>query len=602
MPTSVLAASHFPALDWVIVALYFVGTTILGAKLAGKQATIRDFFLGGRTLPWWAVALSIVSTEISAVTFVAVPAFVFAPGGDFTYWQHGLIGALLARLIVARVLVPAYYEREIYSPYDYMGQRLGPAVKKVVTGLFCLGGTLSQSARVYLTAVVLEVALGPEVFAPLEAYGIPSEVQSVTIITIVAVVWTLMGGMATVIWTDVLMFGVFVIGALVALFTVVAHLDGGFAELFRVGYDAGKFHLIDASTDVTKANTIWAATIASTLFMVGQFGTDQLMAQRIFCCRGPKEAGKAVVASWVGQGCTLIVLLVGVALYAYHRHHPLAGDSLAAYQKENTRLFPMFIVDVIPTGLTGLIIAGIFAAAISGLDSIYASLTQTTMAAFWQPLRRRKLGLRDDDPLPEAEDRKQLAVGRVLIVVFAALLAFIAIAMVDVAKESRSFLDFALQLAGYTSGALLAGFLLAFLPLKVDGFGFCFSAPLSVLTVFALLWHDAQPSFADALAHFDDPQVPWPTFSTIVLAGGTILVVAWIVANRTQRAFGWARLPYLLLGCAIAYCATRWGFFTRTDALGNVTHPSIPWPWQGPCGAAIAFTFGILLGRRKERT
>lgn len=577
-----LATYGFTWLDWLVLLGYLTLTTVLGAKLAGKNTTIREFFLGGRKLPWWAVAGSIIATEISAVTFVSVPSVVFKPGGDLRYFQHALFGALFARIIVALVLVPAYYQREIYSPYDYMGHKLGSAVKKVTTALFSLGGILAQSSRVYLTAVVLEVVLGPAFFAPVqEALGIDPVVQSIVLIGVIAIVWTLLGGITTVIWTDVILFGVFFVGALAALGCVVWNLDGGFAELFRVGWDAGKFRVLDFDTDPTKTYTVIAAAFGTTLGNIGIFGTDQLMAQRVFCCKNARDAQKAMIASWLGNAVTLTVMLVGIALYAYYDKHPMTGDTLASYQANHERIFPIFIVQVIPPGLTGLIIAGIFAAAISSLDSILAALAQTSLSAIWQPLRRRKLGLGPDEPFPPDEDSRQVAVGRWFIVVAGVVLCAAAIGMIEVAKHYASILDLALAMAGYTSGALLAGFLLAFLPqVKVDGFGFCFSAPLSAVFVYALVWHN--------------PAGRWVA-SALGLAA--ILVYAWCW-SRGVRGASLGKIGWLVVAVLLILVVNRFGTFSRIDPETlKLVEKSIAFPYQAPLGAAFAFVFALLLGR-----
>jgi SSS family solute:Na+ symporter len=577
-----LATYGFTWLDWLVLIGYLTLTTVLGAKLAGKNTTIREFFLGGRKLPWWAVAGSIIATEISAVTFVSVPSVVFKPGGDLRYFQHALFGALFARVIVALVLVPAYYQREIYSPYDYMGHKLGAAVKKVTTALFSLGGILAQSSRVYLTAVVLEVVLGPSFFAPVQqALGIDPVIQSIVLIGVIAIVWTLLGGITTVIWTDVILFGVFFVGALAALGCVVWNLDGGFAELFRVGWEAGKFRLLDFDTDPTKTYTVIAAAFGTTLGNIGIFGTDQLMAQRVFCCKNARDAQKAMIASWLGNAVTLTVMLVGIALYAYYAQHPMTGDTLASYQANTERIFPIFIVQVIPPGLTGLIIAGIFAAAISSLDSILAALAQTSLSAIWQPLRRRKLGLGQDEPFPPDEDVKQVAVGRWFIVIAGVVLTAAAIGMIEVAKSYKSILDLALAMAGYTSGALLAGFLLAFLPqVKVDGFGYCFAAPLSAVFVYALVWHN------DASAWFSGA------------CGFVAVLIYCACCARGVRGASVAKLPWLVLAVLLILAANRWGTFTRIDAnTGTANEIAIAFPYQAPLGALFAFVFALVLGR-----
>ena len=202
---------HFTGLDWAVVVFYIVLTTWVGHRLSGKSATVKDFFLGGRTMPWWAVSGSMIATEISALTFIGVPGGVYAAKGDWTYLQWG-IGSIIARFIVGYCLVPLYYKREIYSPYDFMGNRLGEGVRRLVTGLFSLGAVLGQSVRVLVTALILQTVTG----WPME--------WSVVAIGAFALVWTLMGGMQTVIWTDVIQFGIFILGGLLALFWLVGHL------------------------------------------------------------------------------------------------------------------------------------------------------------------------------------------------------------------------------------------------------------------------------------------------------------------------------------------------------------------------------------------
>ena len=199
----------FSAIDWAVVAGVLLLTSLFGMWF-GRGATMREFFLGGKQLPWWAVSASIVATEISALTLVSLPAIVYFEGGTSTYLQLTLIGSVVARFAIAWWLVPAYYEQEIYSPYDWVGRRLGEPVRRMMTFLGAVGGTLSQAARVYLTAVVLEILLAGQLAALEQSTGVPSIALSIGLITLVAVVWTWLGGIVTVVWTDVLLFVAFV--------------------------------------------------------------------------------------------------------------------------------------------------------------------------------------------------------------------------------------------------------------------------------------------------------------------------------------------------------------------------------------------------------
>jgi Na+/proline symporter len=296
----------FSASDWAVVVFVFALTTWIGHRMSGKPATLREFFLGGKRLPWYAVAGSIVATEISAVTLISLPAVVFKDGGNLSYLQLGIFGSFLARWLVALFVVPAYYEKEIYSPYDYMGARLGEGVRRTTTVLFSVGGVLGQAARVYLTAVVLEVILHEELARWGQVLGVSSIVLAISAIGTVSVLWTWMGGIATVIWTDVVLFALFLAAIAIALSTALAHVDGGVTATWEYAQAAGKLQFLNFSTRLSEDYTLWAALIAQGLGGLGTYGTDQLMAQRIFCCKNKREAQKAILASY---GAMLVTLL-----------------------------------------------------------------------------------------------------------------------------------------------------------------------------------------------------------------------------------------------------------------------------------------------------
>jgi len=622
-------SSQFTWVDWSIVAAYLVFTTWLGTAMAGKQASIRDFFLGGRKLPWFAVSGSIIATEISAVTFVIVPFIVFKPEGNFTYLQLGVFGSLFARILVGYILVPAYYQREIYSPYDYMGHKLGGRVRGMTTALFALSGILAQSGRVYLTAEILNVVMHDQLVALSQQLhvGFSPLGWAILFIAIVAVAWTLIGGIATVIWTDAILFLVFLIGAVVALVTIGIELPGGLAEMFRVGWAAkdsgawGKFTFFDFDVSPIRTYTIWTAVIATTWGGLGAYGTDQLLAQRMFCCKNQRDARWAIIASAASQIVTITVAFVGVGLFAYYSQNPtqemldatkdvarhpdypmLAGEALKHYEEKGDRIFPVFVVEAIPRGLKGLIIAGIFAAAVSSLTSILAALSQTIMTAFYNPLRER---IRQQRGLvagsEAAEDRHAVFVGRMLILFWGVALAAMAFLAEVISREYPSILDMVLALASYAGGALLAGFALAFLPLKIDGRGFMYSGPLSVFCIFAVVWHQ-----------------PWT--HGVCWAGAIVLVAIWTwnliteaqtVAqlsewtDQKRRALvlltrDWPQTVILLAGVAMMLWLNYAGYWESEPGADGTTKPLVlAWPWYTPFGSLVAFIWGYLLARRK---
>jgi Na+/proline symporter len=420
---------------------------------------------------------------------------------------------------------------------------------------------------------VLEVILVDE-FAWIEANtGIPSLVAAVATLSAVALVWTLMGGIAIVIWTDTILFLILLLAVIVALWIVVAGLPGGVAEVASAAEAAGKLRFWDTSGGFDRPYTLWAALFAVSFGNIGAYGTDQMIAQRLLCCRGVREARRAIVVSYAGMLVTVLVGCVGLALYAWYQAYPLEGRALELATEKPDRIFPLFVIDNVPTGLKGLILAGIFAAAIGGLDGILAALAQTTLTAWIGPWRARR-----GRPFDE---RGALSASRALIVAYCFLLAAIAVGCEAIARHYNSILDLALAMAGYTQGALLAGFLLAFLPLGIDGRGFLWSAPLSMLAVYAVAWSDG---------------AAWQELGSRNGASAWVVVIG--VAAAAWAWLFWGRhtppRPVLAAPARQAAFAAALGSIVALHAGGLV----VAWPWYVPIGCAFALAFGYLWGGR----
>lgn len=582
----------FGATDWLVVFGVLSLTTILGGWL-GKGATIRDFFLGGRRLPWWSVSASIIATEISAVTLVSVPFLVFKPGGNFAYLQIVLFGSVLARLAIAWWLVPAYYEREIYSPYDFIGARLGTRAKNLATLLFSVGGVLSQASRVYLTALVLEIVLAEPLARVSEATHVPTLALSIGLLTLFAVSWTWIGGMAAVVWTDFVLFFVFTASAIVLLFVIAGQLDLGFERIWRVGVDAHKIDLLDFDTNPAKAFTFWTAAIASSWGGIASYGVDQLMAQRLFCCRGVADARKAIVWSSVGVVVPVLVAFVGVGLYAWYERNPMSESAQALFARKGENLLMIFTTDVVPSGWKGLVVAGILAAAISSLDGILTALSQTTLSSVFTPLRRRALARLAPAarPSPQYEERRSVRTARLLVLGFGVGMGVLAFAMDELSRHFGSILELALTMATFTQGALLAGFALALLAPRVGGSGFLWSGPYSALFVYALAWHgERSRTVCDyaAIAFV----VAWFFLRTIPdLKGG----------EPVKRSFAQFVLV-LAAACALAWIQ-RYGLVAteRSEhADPEWVFSALAFPWYVPVASTLAFAFGLLWARDDE--
>ncbi len=444
--------NNFGMIDWAVVVGYMLLTTFIGHFLRGEQATIKDFFLGGKSLPWPAVTGSIIATEISALTFVGVPGMVFAINGDFTYLIWG-IGSIIARFIVGIYLVPIYYKKEIYSPYDYMGNQLGERVKRLVTILFSLGSILGQSVRLLVTAIILKVVTGMDM------------PMCIAVIGIFAMIWTLMGGMRTVIWTDVIQFLIFIVAGLVALIWLINAL--GWEQIVNINSNAigengetiNKLKWLDMTSpfqDPMLQYTFWIAIFAMPFQNLAAFGTDQLNAQRIFCCGSVSDARKAIIWSSVSQFITLLMLMVGAGLFAWYYVNTPTPVEAEYFAQDDNNVFPIWIVSVLPTGLKGLIIAGAFAAAVSSLDSILAALAQTSLSAIYGKKYIEEHG----------NDKRIVRKSRMLVVVWSIILTLVAILLSYNYNSggNKDLIKLAFGMVTYVYGGLLGILILALGP------------------------------------------------------------------------------------------------------------------------------------------
>ncbi|MBT8045320.1 MAG: hypothetical protein KJO79_10255 [Verrucomicrobiae bacterium] len=493
---------YFTCWDWVVVAGYMIFTTLLGHRLSGKQANIKDFFLGGETLPWWSVSGSMIATEISALTFIGVPGMVYAMQGDWTYLQWGF-GSIIARLGVAYWLVPLYYEKEIYSPYDFMGNRLGEGVRRLVTGLFALGSILGQSVRVLVTAIILQVVTGMDARL------------CIVVIGAVAVLWTFMGGMQTVIWTDVIQFCLFIFGGILALSLLVGQLGWDqIVDLNQITVDGNpkdKLRWLDFTTPFQEPSlryTMWVALIAMPFQNFTAFGVDQLNTQRMFCCGNIRDARKAMCWSSLSLLITVLMLAVGSGLFAWYQVHEPTGIVADSFQKANN-VFPTWITMEVPVGLSGLILAGAFAAAISSLDSILAALSQTSLSVIYG---RDKLEA-------EGKGREMVRLSRIAVCIWGVILtgAGLGLWVVYENNPDSDLIGLAFGMVAYTYGPLLGVLLAAIMPLKSNTWGLVIGTVMSVL-----------------LVSWFRPELP-----LLLEANGLEEIAQWVVDHRPKLSSEW---------------------------------------------------------------
>ena len=444
----------FNTVDWLVVFGYLALTTWIGHAMRGKQGTIKDFFLGGRSLPWIAVCGSIIATEISALTFIGVPAIVYAEGGDMRYLQWA-IGSIIARFIVGIYFIRLFYKKQIFSPYDFMGNVLGEHARRTTTILFWIGGILGQSVRVMVTAIILRAVTGIDANL------------CILLVGVFAVFWTLMGGMRTVIWTDVVQFIIFLVGGILSLVVLIS-AAGGWGTFTDIAGQAGKLRVIDTSFSLTDQYILLVAIFAIPFQNVTAYGLDQLMAQRAFCCRDANEAGKAVMWSSVSQVITLIMLLVGAGLYVFYKTNVMPDEMAERVAGERNLIFPLWILDNLPVGVRGLIIAGAFAAAISSLDSILAALSQTSISLFTK------------QEVIDADKGRLVFLSRMVVVGWGIALTAFTMILYITARDT-DLISLAFGMLAYTYGPLLGIFMLAVLGKRRSPGGILLGVGLSIL-------------------------------------------------------------------------------------------------------------------------
>ncbi len=480
--------------DWMVLALYGLILIYIGSKAAKKETTTDDYFLGGRTMSWFPVMISIYATSASALTFIGVPGAAFA--GDFNYLQLGL-GDLAGRILIAYVLLSAYYKGKVTTVYEFLGQRFGPKSRDAGTGFFIVTRLLASGVRLAGCAIALSVV-----------FDLPLN-TSIVIIAVIALIYTVMGGIKAVIWTDMLQFILFIGGASVTLFVIWNALPNGFADFLSVGNSFEKFKIFHFSLKSESKDFFLSLSNPRSFiagFLFGAFntfailGTDQDMVQRMLTCKNVNDSKKALLWTAVlNFPITLLFLSVGAGLFVYYNIFPeVAVDALVA-TKHTDYIFPHFIKTILAPGLRGLLIAGLLAASMSSLDSALNALSSTAYIDIFKS-HFYKHALKYD----------AIKTSRIFVVFFALIL--ILIAMMFGKTESILWLGF--RIAGYTYGAMLGIFLLAVLTKEKGHDSTNAIAMLSSVAAVMFLTSDSigvlQPLRTAILSPLGIDKIAWP--------------------------------------------------------------------------------------------
>ena len=419
----------FGALNYAVLGLYLAAVVAIGLLFAGKQKTTTDYFLAGRNVPWFIVAMSVFATITSAVTYMGVPGVVYAE--NLSIFVGILMMPVVAPFIIL-LFLPFYQRLNVTTSYEYILRRFGPNARYCVSGLFVMARLGWLGTVIYAPALALSVVTGLPIWVAILLMGL------------LATAYTALGGLAAVIWTDAAQFMILVGGAFLVAFSLAFNVPGGVPEIIRVAGEAGRLNLLEWRPSLTRM-TVTVVAVSYFFNFLHDYGVDQITVQRLLATRSLSAMARAtVVNSLLSVAIVGVLAFIGLGLFAYHHAWPerlpdgLAGDEI----------FPYYIVHALPAGVSGLVIAGIFAAAMSSMDSGINSLSTVVVNDFVRPLRRTA-----------ASDEQDLWIARVLVVVFGVFatgVAFYATTIGEILKTAQIFL-------GLFSGPVLALFLLGIL-------------------------------------------------------------------------------------------------------------------------------------------
>ena len=443
--------------DYLVIALYLAAITAFGSWFARFQKTTRDYFLTDRSVPWWGICFTIVATETSTLTFIGIPAAAYA--GNMTFLQLAM-GYVIGRVLVSILFIPAYFRGELFTSYELLQRRFGPRVKDLAAGVFLITRTIADGVRLFATALVISIVT--QVPVP----------WTIIVIGAAMIVYTTRGGVAAVIWTDVVQMFVYIAGALVVFFALLNLIPGGWSDVWQAGQAAGKFQIIDLSVDPKVVYTLWAGILGGVALTLATHGTDQFLVQRLLSARNARAAQTGLILSgFIVFAQFTLFLAIGVMLWRYYQLNPLQ-TALAT----NDAILPTFVVTSLTHGAAGFIVAAIVAAALS--PSIN-SMAATTVNDFYAKYVN-----------PGADEATLMRVSR-------AATIFWGVAQIGVALGAqwiRSVLDSGLAVLSLSAGPVLGAFLVGVLSKRV-GATHMLIGMLAGFAVLVVIWLNGLTGF-----------------------------------------------------------------------------------------------------------
>jgi SSS family solute:Na+ symporter len=480
--------------DLLLVAGYLLAVTLFGLHFRNRDRSLRTYFLADQRIPWWAIALSIVSAETSALTIISVPGLAYT--GDWGFLQI-VLGYLLGRVVVCILFLPRYFRGELLTAYQVIGERFGPRLHTLTAFLFLFLRAAAEGVRVFAVSIIVGVAIGTQ------------DLVSIAIICALTLVYTLEGGMTAVIWTDVVQMILYLIGTLAGVFTLGRLVPGGWSAIHATAAASGKLTIFHFAFSLTTAYTFWAGVIGGCFLTMASHGTDQLMVQRLLAARNLRESRLALLSSGLVILTQFVLFLaIGSGLYVFY-------SSVAAVSAPSgaDRIFPTFIVREMPRGVAGLMVAAILAAAMSNLSAAVNSLSSSSMVDLYLQWK------------PTTSERYRI-VGSRIMTAFWALVLFV---LAWMSRGGGHVVEVGLSIASVAYGALLGVFLAGTLSKSVTESG----AIVGMIGGFAinlLLWRQSGPiSITMGNLHMVLPKIAWTWF---VLIGSLFtFALSWIASR-----------------------------------------------------------------------
>lgn len=492
---------HIPlrTIDLVLVVLYLIGITWFGLRFRKQgERSLKSYFLADRNIPWWAIALSIVAAETSTLTIISVPGIAFT--GDFGFLQL-VMGYLLGRVVICIIFLPRYFRGELMTAYQVIGERFGRRLHKATALLFLVMRAAAEGVRVFAVAIVVGVALGT------------GDIASIIILSLLTLLYTFEGGMKAVIWTDVLQMFLYIVGTLVSLWSICAHIPGGAHTLYSMASAANKLTVFHFAFSVSETYTFWAGVVGGCFLTMASHGTDQLMVQRLLAAKNLRESRWALLFSGVVIFVQFsLFLLIGAGLFVYYRTTGQAPHAASA-----DRIFPLYIVHEMPAGIAGLMIAAILAAAMSNLSAALNSLASTSMVDFYLPRR------------PGLSEALKTKISRLMTLGWAAVLLVLAI----LSRSGGHVLEIGLAIASVLYGGMLGVFLLGTLTKRATETGAMIGLIVGCM-LNLVLWRQSAPVHVGLFgASFVIPRVAWTWY---VFVGAIVtFVIGYLFSSRVKE-------------------------------------------------------------------